>query len=290
MENRIEAPAEVQAFMTQMVEITEMKRQERILGWYHSHPFELIDYSHCHMSSTDVQTQQAFQATTPWWTAIVIDPIRSLHQGNFEFGAYRCYPPTMHREDGLAPDNTKSPSMRKLREKWGIAPHRYYSLQVEYWLSSDAAVLLSQTMDFTNWSKPLLQNTLANFSRMIFDLNTINSRLKYMNAVLDPCNEIKINKNIDGSNSNNSNNNNNNNNNNDGNKKNQFAKVLDDDHSDDDNDSSNNSHNYSYYNARAPSQETIFRTVSTLHTHQLHCQCGSWMTPKLLQLLGSDTD
>ena len=35
---------------------------EKFCGWYHSHPFDVEEYSHCYLSNTDVQTQLACSA------------------------------------------------------------------------------------------------------------------------------------------------------------------------------------------------------------------------------------
>jgi proteasome lid subunit RPN8/RPN11 len=47
---------------------------EKFVGWYHSHPFDVESYSHCHLSHTDVQTQFAWQSNSPFWVAIVVRP------------------------------------------------------------------------------------------------------------------------------------------------------------------------------------------------------------------------
>lgn len=48
------------------------------MGWYHSHPFDVEVYSHCHLSGTDVQTQLAWQRAQDVrdfpWLAIVVGP------------------------------------------------------------------------------------------------------------------------------------------------------------------------------------------------------------------------
>jgi COP9 signalosome complex subunit 5 len=64
----------------------------RTLTSFISHPFDLESYSHCHLSNTDVLTQQNWQMTAPMWTAVVIDPLRSIALQQPELGAYRVYP------------------------------------------------------------------------------------------------------------------------------------------------------------------------------------------------------
>ena len=49
------------------------ERDEKIVGWYHSHP-----KMGCFMSSTDIDTQRRYQALFPNAVALVIDPQRSI--------------------------------------------------------------------------------------------------------------------------------------------------------------------------------------------------------------------
>jgi len=49
------------------------ERDEKIVGWYHSHP-----KMGCFMSSTDIDTQRRYQALFPNAVALVIDPQRPI--------------------------------------------------------------------------------------------------------------------------------------------------------------------------------------------------------------------
>ncbi len=49
------------------------ERDEKIVGWYHSHP----NFG-CFMSSTDIDTQRRYQALFPNAVALVIDPQRPI--------------------------------------------------------------------------------------------------------------------------------------------------------------------------------------------------------------------
>jgi proteasome lid subunit RPN8/RPN11 len=49
------------------------ERDEKIVGWYHSHP-----NMGCFMSSTDLDTQRRYQALFPNAVALVIDPQRPI--------------------------------------------------------------------------------------------------------------------------------------------------------------------------------------------------------------------
>jgi COP9 signalosome complex subunit 5 len=65
-----------------------MKKQEQVLGWYHSHP----NYGPW-LSGIDVATQQSMQSMGPM-LAIVIDPIRTQISGKVDIGAFRTCNPT----------------------------------------------------------------------------------------------------------------------------------------------------------------------------------------------------
>lgn len=44
-------------YMISLGENNELSTKETFCGWYHTHPFELEEHSHCYLSSTDVSTQ-----------------------------------------------------------------------------------------------------------------------------------------------------------------------------------------------------------------------------------------
>ena len=58
-----------------LIEMAEKyaERDEKIVGWYHSHP-----KMGCFMSSTDIDTQRRYQALFPTAVALVIDPQRPI--------------------------------------------------------------------------------------------------------------------------------------------------------------------------------------------------------------------
>ena len=47
--------------MIALGEELELTRKERFMGWYHSHPFDLGENSHCFLSQTDLSTQLQWQ-------------------------------------------------------------------------------------------------------------------------------------------------------------------------------------------------------------------------------------
>lgn len=98
-------------------------RKEKIMGWYHSHPFDVAAHSNCFFSNTDVTNQLSWQmsedrAGTPW-LGIVVDPLRSQARGEPELGAYRCYPPQYTPPPMQGPDGKIWTDHNALLERWG---------------------------------------------------------------------------------------------------------------------------------------------------------------------------
>lgn len=79
--NFVSASDKIQALQAEMVDSLELRREDRFVGWYHSHPFDVEERDHCFLSVTDVQTQQSYQSNSAPWTAIVVDPLRSVAKG-----------------------------------------------------------------------------------------------------------------------------------------------------------------------------------------------------------------
>jgi len=116
-------------YMIELSENLEKTRNERIMGWYHSHPFDVDEaHNHCYMSTTDISTQLAWQrAEDPNgnpWLAIVIDPLRSLAKSTPEFGAFRVYPPEYNAPANECPDGKIVTSDAVRVEHWGAAWNR----------------------------------------------------------------------------------------------------------------------------------------------------------------------
>ena len=83
-ETTIESIDEV--FQLKMVEMLKQTgRNEILIGWYHSHP----GYG-CFLSSTDINTQEAFEKQVPRTIAVVVDPIQSV-RGKVVINAFRTY-------------------------------------------------------------------------------------------------------------------------------------------------------------------------------------------------------
>jgi len=106
---------------------------QRFMGWYHSHPFDLGDNSHCFLSQTDLSTQLQWQrAEDPHgnpFAAIVVDPLRSTHLGIPEMKAFRAYPPEFNSPvANECPDGSVEVSEQQRLELWGSCWNRYYEL------------------------------------------------------------------------------------------------------------------------------------------------------------------
>lgn len=127
-------------YMISLQEMNELSRKETFCGWYHTHPFDVDVNSHCFLSNTDISTQLQWQRSedahgSPW-LAIVIDPLRSLAKERPELAAFRVYPPEYNPPLNQTPDGTFVSDDRARVEKWGACWHRYYKLEVSYYMSS----------------------------------------------------------------------------------------------------------------------------------------------------------
>lgn len=87
-ETRVNAQSESYEYMVQyvneMVENGVISTNEKVVGWYHSHP----GYD-CWLSSIDMRTQDLNQSFQDPYVAIVVDPLKSLQQKSISIGAFR---------------------------------------------------------------------------------------------------------------------------------------------------------------------------------------------------------
>jgi COP9 signalosome complex subunit 5 len=133
-ETRVVADDEnVTNHMIALGESLEITRKERFMGWYHSHPFDVGENSHCFLSQTDLSTQLQWQrAEDPHgnpFVAIVVDPLRSTHLGVPELKAFRAYPPEYNSPvTNECPDGTVEAVEQQRLELWGSCWNRYYEL------------------------------------------------------------------------------------------------------------------------------------------------------------------
>lgn len=146
--------------MIQLGEALEQTRLERFMGWYHSHPFDLTDHSHCFLSQTDLSTQLQWQrAEDPHgnpFVAIVVDPLRTAHLNEPVLKAFRAYPPEYNAPvTNQCPDMSVEPSEQVRLERWGSCWNRYYELQVEYFMSQTSRRVMEQLTSDYLWMRGL---------------------------------------------------------------------------------------------------------------------------------------
>lgn len=150
--------------MIALNESLERSRNEKFMGWYHSHPFDLGDHSHCFLSQTDLSTQLQWQrAEDPHgnpFVAMVLDPLRSAHNGIPEIKAFRAYPPEYQSPIAYeCPDGSVQPSEQLRLEHWGSCWNRYYELPVHYFMSSTSRSVLGALTQNYLWISNLKQQT-----------------------------------------------------------------------------------------------------------------------------------
>ncbi|KAK7242077.1 signalosome catalytic subunit [Aureococcus anophagefferens] len=153
-------PLEVINYMIKLSDMVEVTRKERLMGWYHSHPFDVDEaHNHCFLSSTDLSTQLSWQnAEDPNgnpFLAIVIDPLRSFAKNSSELAAFRAYPPTASPPPNQCPDGSIVTEDAKRVEVWGSCWNRYYELKVEYFMSDQAKSIIDILNHSHLWARTL---------------------------------------------------------------------------------------------------------------------------------------
>ncbi|RLN59062.1 hypothetical protein BBJ29_003103 [Phytophthora kernoviae] len=156
--------AEVINYMISLGEAVEQTRKEKFMGWYHSHPFDVEVHSHCFLSATDVSTQLQWQRSedphgNPW-LAIVLDPLRSLAKKRPEMGAFRVYPPEFAAPVNETPDGTIVTDESARLERWGNCWNRYYTLEIDYFMSALGSQVVSVLSEEFLWMRTLSSNTM----------------------------------------------------------------------------------------------------------------------------------
>jgi len=147
-------------YMTKIQDSLELKRPENFVGWYHSHPFDVENYSHCHLSATDIQNQWLWQNQSPFWVAIVVDPLRSLAKQQPELGAFRCYPPNHTPPPNEVPDGSVIHDEELRVRRWGISFNRYYQMNMRYFMSSLGSKLLDIMSRNNLWVRVLSSSSV----------------------------------------------------------------------------------------------------------------------------------
>ncbi|GMM34761.1 proteasome regulatory particle lid subunit [Saccharomycopsis crataegensis] len=142
-------------FQTKMMDmLRQTGRDEKVVGWYHSHPG-----FGCWLSSVDVNTQQSFEQLNPRSVAVVIDPIQSV-RGKVVIDAFRLISSAsvmMGQEPRQTTSNIghlNKPSIQALIH--GLN-RNYYSLNIDY-KKTDLEVNMLLNLHKQNWSSGLILN------------------------------------------------------------------------------------------------------------------------------------
>jgi COP9 signalosome complex subunit 5 len=174
---------------------------EKFCGWYHSHPFDVEDYSHCFLSATDVTTQLAWQRSCEKdgdpWLAIVVDPLRSLARGVLELQSFRVYPPEFTAPLNETPDGKIVTDDKQRMTLWGSCWNRYYRLNTTYFMSQLSSDVLGILKNNFLWQNALSstsmlepeqrQSTTDRLLKLTADLSSVElngSRLYSSGAVI----------------------------------------------------------------------------------------------------------
>ena len=139
VETRVEAGDEAMNFMIGLSESVEQTRDECLMGWYHSHPFDVGPDPNWFFSAVDCQNQLSWQRSEDSqgnpWLGIVVDPLRSIAKGKPEIGAFRSFMPTYTQSPERSPDGALVDNKDAVVRRWGNCWNRYYSLGVDYFMS-----------------------------------------------------------------------------------------------------------------------------------------------------------
>lgn len=139
-ETSVEAGGDALIAMVNAQEVLEQTRDERIIGWYHSHPFDVEKNPMYFFSSTDCQNQVVWQREfdrTSGFVGIVIDPKRSIAKGRPEMGSFRAFLPSYSQTVPMAPDGvlvTKD-NKNEVEVRWGPTWNRYYIMETQYFMA-----------------------------------------------------------------------------------------------------------------------------------------------------------
>lgn len=142
-------------FQTKMMDmLRQTGRDEKVVGWYHSHPG-----FGCWLSSVDVNTQQSFEQLNSRSVAVVIDPIQSV-RGKVVIDAFRLIGSAtvmMGQEPRQSTSNIghlNKPSIQALIHGLNRS---YYSLNIDY-RKTDLEVNMLLNLHKQNWSSGLVLN------------------------------------------------------------------------------------------------------------------------------------
>ena len=128
-----------------------------------------------------------WQNASPTWTAIVIDPLRSLAKQEPELGCFRIYPPKHTPPPNQCPDGTLNADATSRTVRWGLTYHRYYSLPIEYFLSELGSELLDTMSRRSLWVRVLSSSSLLevdNRARVSERIRKVNDKLQAAETAL----------------------------------------------------------------------------------------------------------
>jgi COP9 signalosome complex subunit 5 len=107
-----------------------------------------------------VQTQTAWQTSLHSWTAIVVDPLRSLAKQEPELGAFRIYPPKHTPPANECPDGSQMTDDQSRVVRWGHSHARYYALRISYFMSSLGSRMLDTMSKNNLWVRVLSSSSI----------------------------------------------------------------------------------------------------------------------------------
>lgn len=159
----------VNEYMSGLVDSLEAVRRDRLIGWYHSHPFEVREQPNWFFSMVDVQTQNLWQGqfersskrhSDPFF-GIVVDPLRAIAKGRPEMGAFRNFKPDYRPADRLVgPDGRTYASEAAMTERWGPACLSYYSMEVVFFQTTLCRRILDVLAREHLWARALASTAM----------------------------------------------------------------------------------------------------------------------------------
>jgi COP9 signalosome complex subunit 5 len=177
-------------YMIDLSEQLERTRPERLIGWYHSHPFDVGTHSNCFLSATDVQTQNMWQrALDPKWIAIVVDPLRSIAKQVPDMMCFRVYPPEFPGIAEECPDGKKVVEESARSSRWGKLHNRYYALKVEYFISDTGKLMLDILSRNHSWIRVLSSSAITepeNRTQLTDRIHNLSKQLDTASGLMRP--------------------------------------------------------------------------------------------------------
>jgi len=133
--------------------IEQINPRAKVVGWYHSHPFEPTETGHhCWFSATDVGSQAMQQHMMDKkgfpFVGMVIDPQTTMERRQLHFGCFRCYNKVLPVEgavtmpEGRTPDARPQPGKAGPARRWGPQWKKYYALGVSFYTNPQNAMAL----------------------------------------------------------------------------------------------------------------------------------------------------